>query len=281
MPTTSVYHPRSFFFLAYLITSVIWCIAAYISYQPALGYLLFSLIFGGMSGPTIAAIIMFTKSKNRALWSDFLQRLRFDSIKPHFIPTILLLMPALVISGIIVSALCGFSLDQLGLTQSAPDQALEGKNLAAIFLVVFLSCSLEEIGWRGYGIDSLNSRFNLWWTSLIFAALWGLWHVPAFFILHGYFQQEVWNLGWIHIMTYFVSLWPVTILINWAYVKNNRSILIAIFMHSALNLSMGLLRIQPFTKIIIMLLMLSKAGIVVLRNRELFFTSSKPAGSKG
>lgn len=82
-------------------------------------------------------------------------------------------------------------------------------------------------------------------------------------------------------MTYFVSLWPVTILINWAYVKNNRSILIAIFMHSALNLSMGLLRIQPFTKIIIMLLMLSKAGIVVLRNRELFFTSSKPAGSKG
>jgi membrane protease YdiL (CAAX protease family) len=266
-----VYQPIPFFFLTYFFTSTALLIATYISYQPSLEYLLFPLIFIGISGPTIAAFIMFAQSKDGRLWNDFLQRWRLDRINLRFIPIILFLMPCVVFIGITLSLLFGFSSDQFSLSQSVPDQVLEGKSFLSIFLVILLSCTLEEIGWRGYGVDSLNSKFNLWVTSLIFATFWCLWHVPAFFIHNGYFQQEVWNLGWVYIVNYFASIFPLAILINWAYIKNNRSILIAIFFHAWANLSIGLFPIQPFTKIIIMLILWVVAALVVIKDKELFF----------
>lgn len=265
------YQPTYFFLLTYFFTCTALFIASYISYQPSLEYLLFPLMFAGISGPTIAAFIMFAQSKDRRLWNDFLQRWRFDLIKLRFIPIILFLMPCVVFVGITISLLFGFSSDQFSLSQSVPDQVLAGKNLLSIFLVILLTCTLEEIGWRGYGVDSLASNFNWWITSLIFATLWGLWHVPAFFIHNGYFQQEVWNLGWIYIINYFASIFPLAILINWAYMKNNRSILIAIFFHAWANLSIALFPIQPFTKIIIMLLLWMVAALVVIKDKKLFF----------
>lgn len=264
------YYPSKFFCNSLIISSAFSFLAAYLSWQESMEYLLFPLVFASMSGPTISTFIMLIQSKNKILWNDFFQRLSFRKIKLNFIPIVLLLMPCLVLLAISISLLFGFSTDQF-LVSLPADQALQGINFLALLIVVFLSCSLEEIGWRGYGIDSLNSKFNLFKTSLIFALIWSLWHIPAFFIKNGYFQQQVLNLGFMHVAIYFLSLFPVTILINWLYVQNNRSILIAIFFHAIMNLSYGLFQIQPFTKMIIMLLLFLVAGIVVIINKELFF----------
>ncbi len=273
---STVYHPTSFFLSTLFIVCVANCIAAYMSYQASLTYLVFPLILLGMSSPTLVALFMLVRSKDTQLWSDFCDRLRPSKIKLRFLLITLLLMPCLVALAIIVSTFFGFSLDQFSLAQLS-DQALEGKNLVALFLIVFLSCSLEEIGWRGYGIDSLHSKYNLWQTSLIFASIWSLWHVPAFFIKNGYFQEEVWSLGFVYVATYFISLFPITIVINWLYNKNNRSILIAILFHTVMNLSYGLLQIQPFTRIIIMVLLLLSAAIVVQKDKEVFLRLSESA----
>ncbi len=273
-----VYQPMLFFLSALFIGSIAWFSAAYSSYQPSLNYLLFPLILAGMSSPTIAALMMFAKSRDKDLWGDFCQKLRFDRIKIRFLP-LLLLIPCLILLSIAISLLFGFSSDQFSLA-SIPDPALKGKNILAIVLIVLLSCSLEEIGWRGYGIDSLKSKYNLWKTSLIFASIWALWHVPAFFIKNGYFQQEVWNLGIIHTANYFIGYFPITILINWLYIKNNRSILIALVCHASMNLFYGLLQIQPFTKIIITLLLLLTASIIVIRNKKMFFIKNSDSSIK-
>lgn len=265
-----VYQPTQFFLSTMLMACAAFGIAAYMSYQPSLTYLLFPFILLGMSSPSLAALLMFATSRNIQLWSDFCDRLRPGNIKLHFLAITLLLMPCLVALAIIISTFFGFSIDQFCLAHLS-DQALEGKNLVTLFLIVFLSCSLEEIGWRGYGIDSLHKNYNLWKTSLIFASIWSLWHVPAFFIKNGYFQEEVWHLGIIYVATYFISLLPITILINWLYIKNNRSILIAIVFHTIMNLSYGLLQVQPFTKIIIMILLLITAAIIICKDKELFF----------
>lgn len=270
MKPSFIYHPITFFLSCFFLSAALWLFAAYISLQESMQYLLFPLVLGGMSCPTISALIMLAQSKNKSMSSDFFQRLSFKKIKLRFIPIVLLLMPCLVMLAITISLLFGFSSDQL-LLSIPSDQALQGINFLAIFIAVFLSCSLEEIGWRGYGIDSLNSKFNLWKTSLIFATLWSLWHVPAFFIKNGYFQKELWNLGLIHVVVYFMSLFPITILINWLYAQNNRSIVIAILFHAIMNLSYGLFPIQLFTKIILMLLLFIVAGTIVIINKELFF----------
>ncbi len=271
MKQSFIYHPTRFFLSTLFITWTFWFFAIYVSLQQSMQYLLFPLILLGMSGPTISAFIMLAQSKSKNLWNDFLQRLRFDKIKLIFIPIVFLFMPCLILLATAISLLFGQSSNQFLLSSLSPDQVLEGHNFFAILIILILSCSLEEIGWRGYGIDSLKSKFNLWKTSLIFASIWSLWHVPAFFIKNGYFQQEVCKLGIIYVVNYFIILFPVTILINWVYVKNNRSILIAMLSHVILNLSFSLFQTQPFTRIIIMVLLLVASAIIVVRDKELFF----------
>lgn len=269
-----VYYPITFFLSCFVISSAFFLTAAYISMHQSMLYLLFPLILAGMSGPTISALILLTQAKDKNMWNDFVQRLSLRKIKVRFIPILLLLMPCLVLLAIALSLLFGLSSDQFSLSIPA-DQALQGISFVTIFITVLLSCSLEEIGWRGYGIDSLMSRFNVWKTSLIFATLWSVWHVPAFFIKNGYFQKELWDLGFLHVIVYFASLFPITILINWLYVKNNRSIIVGILFHAIMNLSYGLFPIQLITKIIFMFLLLIAAGIIICVDKELFFNACK------
>jgi uncharacterized protein len=40
----------------------------------------------------------------------------------------------------------------------------------------------EEYGWRGYALDRLQSKFNALYSSLILGFIWGIWHLPLFFI---------------------------------------------------------------------------------------------------
>jgi len=264
------YKPINFFLLTFLFTYVTWFIAVYISYQPSLE-LLFPFILIGMAGPSIAALFMLIRTKNKNMWVDFYQRLQPSKIRITFIPFIFLFIPFMVICAIAVSLLLGLSTKGFSFAQLPSDQALGNMGLIAILFVIIFSCSLEEIGWRGYGIESLKSKFNFWNTSIIFAFLWSLWHVPAFFIRNGYFQQEVWQLGFVQTIVYFATLFSLTFLINWAYVKNNRSILVAIFMHTMSNFSVALFHIEPVTKIVLMIFLFIAAAIVVTKDKELFF----------
>lgn len=267
-----LYKPIQFFCITFVISSVMLLCAAYISLQNSMQYLLLPLIFAGMSGPTIATFIMLFKDKNKILWQDFYQKLRFDTIKPLYIVIVIICMPVLIVCAVGISLLFGQSFNQLSLSQQAPDQVLNGFHFLGMTLLFLLSSLLEEIGWRGYGIDSLRSKFNLWQTSLIFSTLWSLWHIPAFFIKDGYFQQELWNLGCIYVVIYFASVYPLTVLFNWVYIKNNRNLLIVILFHMVVNISCSLCHLQLPTKIIFMILLWFAAGIVVITNQQLFFT---------
>src|SRR3989339_1597073 len=97
MKSLFLYKPVRFFCTIFLISSVLWFSAAYISLQESMQYLLFPLILGGMAGPSIAACIMLMQEKNHKLLNDFYTRLRFDNIKISFVPIVLFGMPILIV----------------------------------------------------------------------------------------------------------------------------------------------------------------------------------------
>src|SRR5574337_857223 len=40
----------------------------------------------------------------------------------------------------------------------------------------------EELGWRGFALPRLLKRFNPFVASLVLGAIWGVWHLPSFYL---------------------------------------------------------------------------------------------------
>ena len=150
-------------------------------------------------------------------------------------------------------------------------QVAKGWKILGFIIPILLAPTLEELGWRGYGVDSLRSpHFNLFISTLLFAALWALWHLPLFFI-KGYYHYELRNLNIVYVINFFISILPAAILLNWVYYRNDRSILIVIVAHAVLNIFSIIFKTEQFTKCLVTLLLCAVSTVVVLKDKDFFF----------
>ena len=101
--------------------------------------------------------------------------------------------------------------------------------LVLLFLV-FLAVG-EELGWRGYALPGLQRRFGPLGASLILGLLWGIWHIPMFYV-PGSVQYGLPIPGYI-LATIGYSL-IYTCIVNGA----RGSVLLACLYHAASNLTL-------------------------------------------
>ena len=93
----------------------------------------------------------------------------------------------------------------------------------------------EEYGWRGYALDRLQSKFNAIYSSLILGFIWGIWHLPLFFI-------EATVQSYIPLYEFILVQMLSSILYTWI-LNNNRdkdgnvNVFLAIFYHAMGNFS--------------------------------------------
>lgn len=259
------YKPLSYFALVVFLSWAPWSFAAYYSYEP--GMELYSILFQliGLLGPFVAALNMIVSSGSQDLKRDFQQRLvSLKLIRPGYLPIILLLMPFALLLSTGLSVLVGRSADQFRFSGG----------FAKMLPTILLAPTFEELGWRGYGMDSLRAKFNMMKATLLFSVLWAVWHVPLFFI-DGNYQHGLLAMSPIYVANFFVSVLPAATLINWLYYKNNRSIVAAILFHMTLVATSEAFQTQQFTKCIVTGVLLVISILVIASDRAFFFETKK------
>jgi len=279
---THLYKPVQFFLVTYALTWIPWGIAAYLSYQEGvLVYRHFFFFLGGL-GPTLSVLLFVFGSKSPELKRDFFNRLTsLRRIQPAYFLIVVLLFPALAVFSVFVSIFFGQSLDQL---------TVVGDFILWLPLL-FAAPLFEEPGWRGYGVESLRSRFGMFTSTMILAVMWSLWHWPLPFIKGTYqydvaHTQPIYILNFlvdrpIYVLNFFLGMIPLTFIFNWVYYRSNRSILTIILIHISLNATPEMLSIAKVTKLLETPINTVFAILIVVFNWRLFMEGPKNFLSNG
>ncbi len=221
----------------------------------------------GLFVPAVTAVIMVLFSKSKNLKLDLKRKIwGFYRIKLTNIILAVVLFFIIVAISILVSVLFGQSINQFSLTEGF---SFSIKGVSAL-LTILLASVIEEVGWRGYGEDSIAEYCSWFRESIIFGFIWSLWHLPLFFI-NGTYHSGLAHLGTGYAVNFLISVIPLGFLTTWVYVKNNRSMLACIVFHLFVNFLQEKIAMTPQTKCIETFIIALAAVFIVLANRKMFF----------
>ena len=122
----------------------------------------------------------------------------------------------------------------------------------------------EELGWRGYVLDRLQTRWNGLVSALIVGLAWGLWHGPLF-VMVGTSQHE----SAVPFAGFVVGMILQSVLYTWLHNNTGGSLWTAIFFHWLSTYAMqvvssGASRSAPFNWLENVPLLIVAAGVVLL-----------------
>jgi hypothetical protein len=268
------YKPLFFFSLTFLATFALWFAGAYVSFQDDKSGLYMLLMLPGLMVPFLISLVMILKSKNSDLKKDFVNRLiNLRLIQPKMLPVIVLIMPLSVLASIFLSLPFGGSISQFQFAEGFSFST----GLVPVLLILVLAAGFEELGWRGYAFDSLQSRYNFFMASIIFSILWSLWHFPLIFVNNSY-QYEIFHENIWFGVNFFVSIIPMGIIISWICTKNRKSIIAAILFHFIINISQEMLEITQITKCIETVVLTVVVVAIIAIDKEMFFSKEHLTG---
>jgi len=98
-----------------------------------------------------------------------------------------------------------------------------------LFYTLFSGPLSEELGWRGFALPRLQSRFSALLSSIILGFVWVFWHLPLYFIP----PQRI------AIYIFIPLVLVISILMTWVYNNTSGSVLLTIMMHFSFNFDMA------------------------------------------
>jgi membrane protease YdiL (CAAX protease family) len=271
MNTIYQYRPKFYFSITFLVTFALWFAGAYVSFQEDKSGLYMLLMLPGLMAPFLISLVMIFASRNSDLKKDFVNRLiNLKLIRPKMIPVFIFLMPLVVLASITLSLLFGGSISQF--------QFAEGFSFSSgfvpVLLLLLLAATFEELGWRGYAFDSLESRHNYLKASIIFSILWSFWHFPLIFVNNSY-QYEIFHENIWFGVNFFISIIPMGVIISWVCIRNGKSVIAAILFHFIINMSQELLEMSQTTKCIETVVLTVVAVAIIALDKEVFFSKKR------
>ena len=98
-----------------------------------------------------------------------------------------------------------------------------------LFYLLITGPLCEELGWRGYALPLLLERFSPFIASLILGVIWGVWHLPAFFV--GGMEQAGMSLP-----LFLLNALLLSIFVTWVFKHTGGSVLITVLIHYTVNI---------------------------------------------
>lgn len=207
-----------FFFLAYGLTWMLQIPAVIFPDWPGL------LTFLGVFGPVVAAFIVAGSVAGKDGVQQLIAPIKKWRVGIQWYFIVLFGPSLMMIFSVYLYRLLGKGL-------GVPVSVKVGDHFLALF-IIFIYQSLivwgEEVGWRGFALPSLQIKFHPILASIILGILWGLWHLPWFWI-EGSVQQSM------SVQFFILATVGYSILYTWIYNGARGSLLMMCLLHAANN----------------------------------------------
>lgn len=227
---TSSLRIGAFFLLAFAASWALWLPLVWWTPSPVTRQ---ALLVAGTFGPSIAAVLILARNGRAGLRSELSEQWRWRLPFPLWV--LILVAPAAII------------LLAIGIAQGLGAPAGEWNDPGQLYLIipVFLYVVAlggplgEEFGWRGFVLPQLQQRLHPTAAMVLLGLVWGLWHLPLFWI-EGTVQQLI------PLHTFLAQTTVTSVIYGWLWNKTE-SLPAVIALHAATNTAVGQLPVLPDT----------------------------------
>ncbi len=177
-------------------------------------------------GPNLAAVIVTAAISGGAGVLALLQRVIRFRVGVIWYVLALFLVPA---AGVLIRLASG---------QTFVLTTLPGLGMAATLGVLLVTGTLgEEVGWRGFALPRLLARFSPIAASLLLGAVWGIWHLPSFFV-SGLPQAGL------QIPVFLLGALSLSVIATWIVIHARGSVFLSMLLHFSVNFTLNVLGVK-------------------------------------
>ncbi|HOE41269.1 MAG TPA: type II CAAX endopeptidase family protein [Rhodoferax sp.] len=222
--------------LGYLALTFAWswaCWALSPAIKPQLPTLATLLMFAGSFGPSLAAVVVVASSRKCAGLRAWLVRCLQWRIGWGWWAFALLLPLA------VMSLAAGLHIALGGAIGTAPASGHLLMTVVNLPLVLLLGGPMgEEFGWRGFALPDLQDRLGWRAASVGLGLVWGVWHLPLFFI-EGTAQADI------PLALFLLSVVAMSVVLAWLVNNTAGSVVTALLFHTAVNFWPSVVPVLP------------------------------------
>ncbi|ELY43345.1 CPBP family intramembrane glutamic endopeptidase [Natronorubrum sulfidifaciens] len=179
----------------------------------------------GAFGPSVAAFVLVYATHGRAGVSRLVGRALDRSFDRRWLVPMLFLFPLLAAVALGVAVATGFepSLPWAGQPVALP--------VAFVWILLLGGPLQEEFGWRGYALEPLQARLGSLGAGLGLGLVWGVWHLPWFYMpsMTMYYNRPIWG--------FLVTITLLSVVMTWLFDNTGGSLLGMVLVHTTFNWS--------------------------------------------